>query len=582
MLSTELMDLTVCAPRPVPPPARDEFLRHVAWQIGEEGAADSFVPVENHVALAMVSPAEAYVHWRLLPAWVDERARQRGDGWRDCRLVLRLYNVSCVVFNGFNAHEMRDLALPGLCGQMLFKLSRPGTWQLAEIGFVLRNGEFLPAARSPAVAFPRDSASAHASRAALLVSERGITEIDNVWDQEKILQERRRPQVRGRLRIATFTFAEEGGRLPRFVSELAAVQASEGHDVHLFVGGAVQPANGVQCHPMEVPQGTSPLETAQAFARAAEHQLGQLPPFDLIHLHEWMTGLVPRPGLCPLVLSVGSIEATRRNGTPPTDLSRAIEVREREVIQSAPLVLTPPWLLERAVEQLGLTDQRVRAFPMEGRMLNIWELPLDPGAVKKEIGLGPLDRLLVFIGPLEHAAGVDVLVEALPTVLQRWSNLRLVCVGAGPLHGSLEQRARELGVAHALRMLGHVEGPLVPRLLRVALGLVLPSRYRVPFDDAVVQLARRAARPVITTVAGPAHLVRHEENGLVTYDNPGSMVWAVDRLASDAGRAEHMGHAGRQSTDTILAWEEVGRHYLEMCAEIFPELTTDSQPGDCP
>jgi len=570
------MDCLVLTSQPPASPARDEFLRRVAWEIGAEGAAEAFTPVENHVGLGMVSPAEGFVHWRLLPAWVEERARERGDSWRDCRMVLRLYDVSCIDFDGFNAHEIRDQGLPSLCGQLFFRLPRAGTAHLAEIGFVLRSGEFVPAARSPAVAFPRNL-PALGSHAALLVNEDGIVEIENVWDQERILQERRRPHVRPGLRIANFSFAEEGGRLPRFVSELTSVQAAQGHEVHLFVAGALAVSDGVHYHPMDVPADGTPLERAHAFAQAAEHRLTQLPAFDLIHLHEWMTGLVPRPGLCPLVLSLSSVEATRRNGTAASALSEAIEQQEREAIQKAPLVLTPPWLYERATADFGLGSQRVRAFPMEGRMPNQWEVPLDPGTVKKEIGLGPLDRLLVFVGPLEHAAGVDLLVEALPALLQRWPNLRLVCAGAGHLHGRLEQRARELGVAHTLRLLGHVEGPLLPRLLRAALALVLPSRYRVPFDDAVVDLARCAARPVITTHSGPAHLVRHEETGLVTYDNPGSMVWAMDRLLGDSAHAEHMGRTGQRSTDATLAWDEVGRHYLQLCAEIFPELTTKEE-----
>ena len=55
-----------------------------------------------------------------------------------------------------------------------------------------------------------------------------------------------------------------------------------------------------------------------------------------------------------------------------------------------------------------------------------------------------------------------------------------------------------------MRLLGHVELWQLSRLLRAAEALVLPSRYRIPFDDAVVDLARKAARPVITTHGGPA------------------------------------------------------------------------------
>jgi glycogen(starch) synthase len=211
---------------------------------------------------------------------------------------------------------------------------------------------------------------------------------------------------------------------------------------------------------------------------------------------------------------------------------------------------------------------------MEGRMPNEWEAALDCGQVKMGIGFGPLDRLLLFVGPLEHVAGVDLLLEALPVLLRRTPSLRLAYVGAGDQCGPLQHRMHELGVAYAVRLLGHMEGPPLTRLLRAAEALVLPSRYRVPFDDAVVELARRAARPVITTHGGPAHLVRHEENGIITYDNPGSMVWAMDRILGDPGHAERMGHTGRRGGEGGgVMWSEVARHYLDVCASCFPELT---------
>ncbi len=111
------------------------------------------------------------------------------------------------------------------------------------------------------------------------------------------------------------------------------------------------------------------------------------------------------------------------------------------------------------------------------------------------------------------------------------------------------------------------------RLMRAAEALMLPARYRVPFDDAVVDLVRRAGRPVITTHGGPAHLVRHEETGLVTYDNPGSMVWAVDRILGDPAHAQHMGQNARRAENPTLDWSEITQNYLELCAACFPQLT---------
>jgi glycosyltransferase involved in cell wall biosynthesis len=557
-----------------------EVLRHVAWEIGEKRPADAFTPTVNHVGVAMVTPTQGFAHWRILPGWVDQTAWHKGNAWRDCRLILRLYDVSYILFNGFNANRMQDEPLPGLCGQRFFKLPRCGTSQLGEVGFLLRSGEFVPAARSPVTHFARETASAHHSHAALFVADRGhVEEVGNLWDQGRILEERRKPRLRKPLRLALFTLAGPDGLPPTFVTELAAGQSSQGHEVHVFAPapaaqGGERRAGGVSYHPLAVRPGGGPLDTAADFARATEKRLAESDPFDLFHVHEWMAGLGSWTGTRPTVLSLSSIEATRRNGAEPDELSLEIERTEHKLALSVDHVLTPPWLRDRAVAAWGLEHSRVHAFALEGRLANEWECPLDYGKVKMEVGVGPLDRLLLFIGPLEHGAGMDLLVEALPTLLHRASNLRLAFIGMGNMHGHLQHRAYQLGVGHAVRLLGHVEGSQVTRLLRAAEALVLPSRYRIPFDDAVVDLARRAGRPVITTHGGPAHLVRHEENGIITYDNPGSMVWAVDRILGDPHHAEQMGRNGRRGSDgSAPRWSDVAQHYLELCAALFPELT---------
>jgi glycosyltransferase involved in cell wall biosynthesis len=563
-------------------PDREVLNRH-AWAIGEQRPGDSFTPSCSHVGLAMVDPYQGFAHWRILHSWIEQTAGQRGDAWRDCRMVLRLYDVSHIEFNGLNAHGIRDLPLAGIVGQLFFKLPKPGTWQLAEVGFVLRSGEFIPAARSLAIPFAADAAAAHAGQAALLVNDRLEQEaVGNVWDQGRILAERRRPRLRVPLRLAAFTFQPPlpapDGPLAAFAAELAAHQAAQGHEVHVFAPASDafrEPCQvgAVSCHPLPVRPDGSPVERAAEFARAAGERLLEMPSFDLFHLHDWMAGLAPWAGTRPTVLSLSSVEATRRNGAEPSELSRAIEQAEREAAHAADRVLTPDWLRDRAVAELGLDGDRVHAFPMEARLPNEWERPLDVGQVKMSIGFGPFDRLLLFVGPLEHAAGVDILLEALPVLLGRCPQVRLAYAGAGPMHGELERSLHGRGLGHAVRLLGDLPGHRVTELLRASEALVLPSRHRVAFDDAVVDLARRAGRAVVTTHAGPAYLVRHEDNGIVTYDNAGSMVWALERLLHDADHADRLGNNGRRRESGIVSWGEVARLYLELCARTFPELS---------
>ncbi|MBV9125884.1 MAG: DUF4912 domain-containing protein, partial [Planctomycetes bacterium] len=109
----------------------EEFLRRCAWEIGERKASEMFIPTASHVGLALVNPYQGFVHWRILHDWIDQTARGKGDAWHHCRMILRLYDVSFVIFNGLNAHAIQDHPLPSICGQRFFKLGRPGTWQLA-------------------------------------------------------------------------------------------------------------------------------------------------------------------------------------------------------------------------------------------------------------------------------------------------------------------------------------------------------------------------------------------------------------------------------------------------------------------
>jgi len=560
-----------------------EVLRNCAWDVGERRPAEAFVPMANHVGLAMVSPCRGFAHWRILDDWIGRAAEQRGGDWHDCRMVLRLYDVSYLEFTGLNANRIQDYLLPATCGQMFFDLPQSGTWQLAEVGFVLRSGEFLPAARSTAVAFAGGGPSSHGDHTALLVDNDGnIEEIGSLWDQEKILTERRTPKLRTPLRIGAFAFrsseADQEGFPVRFISELATGLCKRGHEVHVFVPACdgfrtSREAGDVRYHPLEVGLGGTPLEQASSFGRAVRKRLNDFPPFDLIHLHEWMTGLEPWFEGTPTILSLSSTETARRNGASPSSLSLEIEKAEGDIASSVDCVLAPDWLRGKALVELGIDGTRVHAFPMEGRLANEWECPLDYGEVKGGIGVGPLDRLVLFIGPLERAAGGDLIIEALPALLRRWSNLHVAFAGEGGQYGQLEHRAGELGLSSAVRLLGHVESARLTRLLRASEALVLPSRYRVPFDDAVVDLARRAGRPVITTHGGPAHLVRHEETGIVTYDNPGSIVWAMDRVLGDPAHAQRMGESGRCSDGFVLNWSEVSRRYVELCAACFPQLT---------
>lgn len=565
------------------PPYTQESLRECAWVIGEKHPAHSYTPPESHVAAGTVHPRQGFVHWRIKQEWIERIAREKSQAWNRSRMVVRVYDVTHIIFNGLNAHRFFDLSINSLTGQQFFGLSRGGTSQLAEAGFVLTNGEFIAAGRSQTVQFPPDGVSSRTDHAALMVDEKlRVETVSNLWEQEAFLTERRKPKLRCGLRVAMFAFESEAsghkGTLATFVSQLAKELHAQGNSVHVFVPRREDfpqscEFQGAMYHPLDVKFSESPLDTAHAFARAAESRLKDFPDFDVYHVHEWMAGMAPWLGTRPTIFSLTSTEALRRGETAPSLLSLEIEKAERDIALMIDCILTPDWLRERAIGELAVDGRRIHPFPMEGRLPNEWEAPLDVGRIKIEIGFGPLDRVITYVGPIEHASGVDIMIEALPTALSRHGNLRLAVVGLGQMHGHLQSRANSLRVAHAVHMLGHVQGPQLTKILRASEAVILPSRHRFHHDEQIVALARKAGKAVITTHGGPAHMVQHEKNGIITYDNPGSMVWALDRIMGDGKNTERMGQEGKRSEDSSYSWSEVARRYLMLCAENFPELS---------
>lgn len=558
-----------------------DSLRRHAWEIGSRRPHATYVCPDNYVNLCAVGPGEAFLTWRLQQSWGQETAAKKGNLFHGARLVLRLYDVSFIEFNGFNAHRMRDIVVDSLSGERLVPLPLSGTMQLAELGYLLPKGEFVPAARSTVTAFPSASVSNQHDVAALYVDERLLPEpVASPWEGASFLRERRKPRLRQGLRIAMLSFAArpgvEDGAIGTFVRAVAGELVAQGMEVHVFAPRAEGfrddvSESGVHYQALDLGEAGGAVEAALGFARALEARLAGQARFDCFHVQEWMTGLVPWLSTRPATVAFSSIESLRRNGGAPDELSREIERLESEVARAAECLMLPPWLHERAVAVLGLDETRVHAFPLQGRPMDEWELPFDAGKAKSDIGLAPGDRMLTFVGALEWAGGPDLIVEGLSPVLARAGNARVVFVGCGSMQGALVERARRLGVGHAVRFLGHLELPHLIPLLRASEGLVLPSRQRVAEDHGVVGLARRAAKPVLTTHGGPAQLVQHEKDGLIVYDNPPSLVWGMSRLLDDPRHGEEMGRNGHQQGQGSN-WGGVARAYADLCAAHFAEL----------
>jgi hypothetical protein len=167
-----------------------------------------------------------------------------------------------------------------------------------------------------------------------------------------------------------------------------------------------------------------------------------------------------------------------------------------------------------------------------------------------------MDPTVLFCGRLEWQKGPDLLVEAVPLLLGYYPNAKFVFVGEGNMRGCLEQRGRQLGVAHALRFLGYRHGNGLVDLYGLSDTVCVPSRNE-PFGIVVLE-AWAARKPVVVSqVGGPNEYVCHEVNGLKIYPRTDSVAWGLGTLLADFERARWMGENGRRAVQDSFTWDAI-------------------------
>ena len=138
-------------------------------------------------------------------------------------------------------------------------------------------------------------------------------------------------------------------------------------------------------------------------------------------------------------------------------------------------------LLERSIE-LGLIPKRSAVVypPVDSR----FRMPTDEEreearrslGVGVGVGVGINGPLLLNVKRLHPLAGQRYVIEAMPVVLAKFPDAKLVIAGEGESRGELERLIHDLGVSDAVTLLGLVKNSELPRYYHAADLFVLPSR----------------------------------------------------------------------------------------------------------
>ncbi len=197
------------------------------------------------------------------------------------------------------------------------------------------------------------------------------------------------------------------------------------------------------------------------------------------------------------------------------------------------------------ISYFARSQAMVFASPDTTDRLKIVHCGIDAAASLVADHVGADRSQIVFVARVAQLKGLGVLLEAMPEVVSRNPEATLVVVGDGPDRARYEKRARQLGVADAVRFVGYQSQDEVRAHLADSAVFALPS-----FAEGVpvsLMEAMAAGLPVVTTqVGGITELVTDGVNGDVL--RPGDVDTLADRLVkllADADLRHARGVNGR-------------------------------------
>jgi glycosyltransferase involved in cell wall biosynthesis len=169
--------------------------------------------------------------------------------------------------------------------------------------------------------------------------------------------------------------------------------------------------------------------------------------------------------------------------------------------------------------------------------------------------------LITVVGYLEDVKGHRYLLQALPNILQRHSNVKVVFVGDGVLRDSLKAQVSDSNLSNHVVFAGWQRD--VPQILASSDVLVLPSLSEgLPF--AILE-AMAAKLPVVATRVGGIHeaVIEGQTGLLVEPASAHSLEKAIMSLLDNPALAGAMGKAGQVRARTEF---DVMRMVSETCA----------------
>lgn len=299
--------------------------------------------------------------------------------------------------------------------------------------------------------------------------------------------------------------------------------------------------------------------------------------FDIVVSHDWLSiisGVAAKKELKkPFVFHIHSTEKGRTLGGG----SQIVSELEHQGGQSADVVVTVSSAMRDELVSQGFAENKIRVC---GNGIDVQKY--DPRKVSREdvdkirkiYGIQENDPMILFIGRLFSIKGVDRLIMAMPSILRRAPNVKLVIVGLGEMQKHLTNLVSILNLKDSVKMKFEFISE-EERILHYATSdvCVFPSLYE-PFGIVCLE-AMSMGKPVVVGGAGTSGMREivvpsgSQQCGFhINQYDPEDIAWGIGCVLADKEAAKRLGENARNRVVEYYTWEKAAKDTLQIYNEV--------------
>lgn len=302
--------------------------------------------------------------------------------------------------------------------------------------------------------------------------------------------------------------------------------------------------------------------------------------YNIVVAHDWlsvMAGIAIKRELgLPLVFHVHSTEKGRTLGNG-SDVVSNVEYRGAQI---ADMIITVSYMMKNELVRLGFPPEKIKVCynGVDPEKYNPEKVSQEKTKeLRNRYGIQDNESMVLFIGRLVGVKGADNLIAAMPHVLEKVPNVKLVIVGLGGMRSYLEALVEKSKLQDSVKFCFE----FVPEQERIAHYAacdvaVFPSLYE-PFGIVALE-AMSMQKPVVvgaTDASGMKEIVvpnGPDQCGFhINPNDPADIAWGIVNAVQDSQRKVQLGENGRKIVLQKFTWDVSAKRTIEFYKELIEQ-----------